>query len=87
MIDGKDELLHGAAPCSIGITKVASTRPRISVGLSPAALHELTALADDAHVSVSWIGERAILEFLERHRQGEVQLPLIFNDNHKRGAQ
>ncbi len=59
-------------------------KQRISIGLTPSVLRELTALADEAHVSVSWVGERAIAEFLERHRNGEIQLSLgLLNDNQK----
>ncbi len=62
----------------------SKAKQRISVGLTPSVLRELTALADEAHVSVSWVGERAITEFLERHRKGEMQLPLgLLNDNQK----
>lgn len=63
-----------------------SAKVRISVGLTPADHRELAGLAGEAHVSVSWLGERAIAEFLERHRRGGVQLPLMLNDNQKPGT-
>lgn len=62
-----------------------SSKVRISVGLTVAEHRELSAIADDARVSVSWLGERAISEFLERNRSTELQLPLVLNDN-KKGA-
>lgn len=66
---------------------LGKAKSRISVGLSSTALQELTALANEAHVSVSWMGERAIAEFLDRRRDGEMQLPLqLTNDNQRRGA-
>ena len=55
------------------------------MGLTAAEHQELSAIADAARVSVSWLGERAISEFLERHRSSELQLPLALNEN-RRGA-
>ena len=51
-------------------------KTRISVGLSASDYRELSAIADQARVSLSWLGERAVAEFLERHRNNELQLPL-----------
>jgi len=81
--DGHARRMQGAAYCN----KVLHmpSRVRISVGLTMAEHRELSAMADEARVSVSWLGERAIYEFLERHRNDELQLPLVLNDN-KRGA-
>ncbi len=59
------------------------TKQRISVGLSPVCRRELSAVAAEAGVSESWIGERAIAEFLERRRNGEVQLFLGLNDKQR----
>jgi hypothetical protein len=87
MIDGDRHVLHGAALCNKVLHMTSKVKQRISVGLTIAMLRELTAVADEAHVSVSWIGERAITEFLERHRNGEMQLPLgLLNDNRKGAA-
>ena len=59
-------------------------KTRISVGLSPADYRELSALADQAHVSLSWLGERAVTEFLARHRDNELQLTLGLATGDKR---
>ena len=59
---------------------------RISVGLGQLEHDELAALAEQAHVSVSWLGERAIADFLNKHRDGQVELPLGLNDNQRRGT-
>jgi predicted transcriptional regulator len=62
---------------------IGKAKKRVSIGLSPACRRELSAVAIKAGVSESWIGERAITEFLERHRSGEVQLFLGLNDNQR----
>ena len=49
---------------------------RISVGLSDAEHTELRALSAKHRVSVAWLGRQAILEFLERCRSNEFQMPL-----------
>ena len=49
---------------------------RISVGLSDAEHTELRALSEKHRVSVAWLGRQAILEFLERCRGNEFQMPL-----------
>ena len=36
----------------------------------------LPALADKHRISLAWLGRRAIIEFLERNEQEELQLPL-----------
>ena len=83
IVDQQLALMQNAARC-IEVLHMTS-RVRISVGLASADHREMSAIADGARVSVSWLGERAILEFLERHRSHELQLPLVLNDN-KRGA-
>jgi len=59
-------------------------KTRISVGLSSTDYRELSALADEAHVSLSWLGERAVTEFLARHRNNELQLTLGLATGDKR---
>lgn len=87
MIDRETNVPHGAALCDKVQHMTGKAKQRISVGLSSAMLRELTAVADEAHVSLSWVGERAIAEFLDRHRNGEMQLPLgLLNDNQKGAA-
>lgn len=40
---------------------------RISVGLSDTEHETLRRIAEESHVSLAWLGRRAIVEFLERH--------------------
>lgn len=49
---------------------------RISVGLSNAEHNELRSLSAKHRVSVAWLGRQAIVEFLERYRSREFQIPL-----------
>lgn len=49
---------------------------RISVGLSSTEHTELRSLSEKHRVSVAWLGRHAIVEFLERHRNREFQIPL-----------
>ena len=56
-----------------------SQNHRISVGLSDAEHIELRALSEKHRVSVAWLGRQAILEFLERCRSNEFQIPLAWS--------
>lgn len=49
---------------------------RVSVGLSDKEYAELKALSDKHRISLAWLGRQAIVEFLERYRNRELQLPL-----------
>jgi hypothetical protein len=51
-------------------------RQRISVGISENESLELRALSERHRVSIAWLGRQAIVEFLERYRHQELQLPL-----------
>ena len=73
-----------AADCIMSSS--ASGKIRISVGLTAVDFDEFTALAENAHVSVSWLGERAISEFMERSRNGQASLPLVFGTQQKLGS-
>ena len=53
-----------------------TSKHRVSVNLSPDEHRELAALAERAKVSKAWLGRQAIADFLERTRDGQVQLPL-----------
>ena len=52
---------------------------RISVGLSSTEHTELRELSEKHRVSVAWLGREAIVEFLERSRSKEFQIPLELN--------
>lgn len=53
-----------------------TSKKRITINLSASEQRELQALAERARVSVAWLGRQAVTEFLERHKNGELQLPL-----------
>ena len=57
---------------------------RITVSLSEGDHTELTALAKQSQVSLSWLARAAISDFLERHRGEELQLPLLLK--HTKGG-
>ena len=54
---------------------------RISVGLSDSEHTELRELSEKHRVSVAWLGRQAIVEFLERGRSNEFQMPLAWSRN------
>ena len=69
----------GAAPCALIKHLAESTMPsknRVSLNLTPEEYREIAALAEHARVSKAWIGRQALIEFLERHRGRDLQLPL-----------
>ena len=51
------------------------SKHRISLNLAPNEYREVTALAERAHVSKAWIGRQALIVFLERYRDPNLQLP------------
>lgn len=53
-----------------------SSKYRISLNLAPEEYREIAALAENARVSKAWIGRQALIEFLERYRDRDLQLPL-----------
>lgn len=56
---------------------VSKKGARITVSLSEEDHIELTALAEQSQVSLSWLARAAISDFLERYRDEELQLPLL----------
>jgi len=59
------------------------TGPRITVSLSSHDHDALSALAERCDVSLSWLTRQAIVEFLESHAKGELQLPLHLESKRK----
>ena len=53
-----------------------ATKPRISISLPEHEYRELAALAEKHHISLAWLGRQAVVEFLERYQDRELQLPL-----------
>lgn len=52
------------------------SKHRISLNLAPEEYREVTAMAENARVSKAWIGRQALIEFLERYRSHDLQIPL-----------
>ena len=72
-------VLEGAAPCALVEHWARLSMPskhRVSLNLTPDEYREIAALAEHARVSKAWIGRQALLEFLERYRNRQLQLPL-----------
>ena len=72
-------VLISAAPCALVEHSACSSMPskhRVSLNLTPEEYREIAALAEHARVSKAWIGRQALLEFLERYRDRQLQLPL-----------
>jgi hypothetical protein len=56
--------------------KSESSKNRLSVSLTNSELNELLSLKDRHHVSLAWLGRQAIVEFIDKYREENVQLPL-----------
>jgi predicted transcriptional regulator len=52
-------------------------KPRVSVLLNEREASELQLIADQSHVSCSWVARQAIIEFLNRHETEQGSLPLV----------
>ena len=50
---------------------------RVTVNLEEAEYRELSAISQKHRVSLAWLGRKAMVEFLERFEQDELQIPLI----------
>jgi predicted transcriptional regulator len=53
-----------------------TSRHRIAINLADEEFTELDALAKKHDVSLSWIGRKAVLEFITRYRGEQLSLPL-----------
>ena len=62
----------------------AKKGPRITVSLSETDHEMLQALAAKYDVSLSWLTRRAVTEFVERHSDGQLKLPLVGNEKEER---
>ena len=72
-------MLKSAALCaqlSHGAHLAMPSKHRVSVNLSPEEYRDIAALAEHARVSKAWIGRQALIEFVERYRNRDLQLPL-----------
>ncbi len=53
-----------------------TTKHRIAANLTDSEFGDLAAMAEKYDVSLSWLGRKAILEFIDRYRVEQLQLPL-----------
>lgn len=53
-----------------------TTKHRVPANLTDAEFGELAAMADKYDVSLSWLTRKAVLEFIDRYRSEQLQLPL-----------
>lgn len=53
-----------------------TTKHRVAASLTDAEFGELAAMAEKYDVSLSWLNRKAILEFIDRYRTEQLQLPL-----------
>ena len=56
--------------------RVSRKWPRITVSLSERNHAELTGLAERHDVSISWLARQALVEFIDKYRDIQAQLPL-----------
>ena len=66
--------MHTAA-VRITTKDAMAAKPRISVSLPEREYQQLSDLAEKHHISLAWIGRQAVLEFLERYQDRDLQLP------------
>ena len=59
-----------------------AAKPRISVTLSETEYAELTVISEKHRVSLAWLSRQAVIEFLERYRADDQQLPLRLPTGH-----
>ena len=73
-------LLQSAAWCSIMRIQFRVTdmgaKNRVTVNLGEPEYRDLLALSEKHQVSLAWLGRRAIAEFLDRSKVGELQMTL-----------
>ena len=53
-----------------------TTKHRVPANLTDIEFSELAALAEKYDVSLAWLTRKAILEFIDRYRSNQLQLPL-----------
>jgi hypothetical protein len=53
-----------------------TTKHRVPANLTNAEFSELAAMAEKYDVSLAWLTRKAILEFIDRYRSEQLQLPL-----------
>lgn len=61
-----------------------ATKHRVTINIDEREFRQLTALSDKHRVSLAWLGRQAIIEFLQRHEDEELQLPLSLSSERRR---
>ena len=53
-----------------------AAKHRVTVNLTEEEYSQLSSLSEKSRVSLAWLGRQAIIEILDRHRNGKQPLPL-----------
>ena len=61
-----------------------ATKHRVTINIDDSEFRQLAALSDKHRVSLAWLGRQALIEFLERHEDEELQLPLSLSSERRR---
>jgi len=61
-----------------------AAKHRVTINIDDSEFRQLVALSDKHRVSLAWLGRQAIIEFLERHEDEELQLPLSLSSERRR---
>ena len=86
--------MHSAEDCDAGCCNLLQSRSaqsegsvaanfRVTVNLEEPEYSVLSALSGKHRVSLAWLGRQAIIEFLERHEEEELQLPLTLSSERR----
>ncbi|MEX2487990.1 MAG: hypothetical protein WD356_00525 [Pseudomonadales bacterium] len=79
---------HIAALCYTDWWEISvATKHRVIISIDDREFRQLAALSDKHCVSLAWLGRQAIIEFLERHEDEELQLPLTLSSKGRRTGQ
>ena len=62
---------------------LVAAKYRVTVNLEEREYRVLSALSGKHRVSLAWLGRQAIIEFLERHEEDALQLPLILSSERR----
>ena len=65
---------------------VPSNKHRVAINLPDNEYAKLAALAKKHAVSMAWIGRQALLDFIEKHQNTPLQLPLTLVRERRQGT-
>ena len=63
-----------------------TTKHRLAVNLDDQEFAVVAEMADKHDVSLAWLGRQAVLEFIDRYRNEQLQLPLRREARHPQHA-